>query len=339
MNENLWFIAGGAFVLASGFLSLARPILKRLGVVDVPNHRSSHTVPVVRGAGMALALTVIVVNIYMLFPGPLSEERQLLIICLLTAAFASIVGAVEDVRGLEAKYRLLSQFAVGIVSSLTLMAFNGAAWWWIAIGAFTIASYINATNFMDGINGISALHGIVVGVVFAILGALSAHDWLLLGGLLIAALFAAFLPWNLMGGNMFLGDAGSYLLGASIAAVAFSALLVGINPVSVGGPLIIYLADVSSTLIRRIRAGEKWTEAHRSHVYQRLTDQSLSHIAVSSIVSFFSLAAGLSGLLAADGGVVESVAAVIVMIVLIALYLLMPALAKRYMKRQTSKVS
>ncbi|WP_258803085.1 UDP-phosphate glycosyltransferase [Pseudarthrobacter sp. NS4] len=278
-------------------------------------------------------------TIYISLNGQHIDASWLLTICLLAAVFASVVGAVEDLWGLRATLRFLSQLGIGITSSAFLVALTGAEWWWIVFGAFAFATYTNAANFMDGINGISALHGLVVGTIFVLLGARSDQDWLLVGGVLIAAVFTAFLPWNLMGGRMFLGDAGSYLLGASIATIAIAALLTGINPISVAGPLIIYISDVASTLIRRIRAGENWAEAHRSHVYQRLTDQSLSHITVSSIVSVFSLIAGMVGLLALGGGLIESATAVILLLALTVGYLLMPMTIRRHLRHKMPEVN
>lgn len=338
MSGYPWLVAGATFVLASAALSLVRPILKRLGAVDVPNHRSSHTVPVLRGAGIALALAVMGMTILISVSGQPIDASWLLIICLLAALFASAVGAVEDLRGLSATFRLLSQLAIGIIASAFLVMVTGAPWWWIGLGAFAFATYTNAANFMDGINGISALHGLVVGAIFAFLGGMSDQSWLMMGGVLIAAVFIAFLPWNLVGSGMFLGDAGSYLLGASISIVAVAALITGINPISVAAPLTIYVSDVASTLIKRVRAGENWSEAHRSHVYQRLTDQSLSHIAVALIVTTFSLFAGAAGLLAVGGGVVESAGAIVLLLGLATTYLLTPMIVERYVRGRASEV-
>ena len=102
---------------------------------------------------------------------------------------------------------------------------------------------------------------------------------------------------------MFLGDVGSYLLGALVAALAFAAFVDGVSPVALTAPVTLYLADTGVTILRRIRRGEPWLEAHRSHIYQRLTDRGLSHLQVASIVAIGSLAAGLAGLLSVEGSV------------------------------------
>ena len=139
---------------------------------------------------------------------------------------------------------------------------------------------------MDGINGISGCHGLVAGLAYAYMGGVSSLPWMTIGGLAIAGAYTAFLPWNLRTGhNVFLGDAGSYFLGASLATIAVGAFYAGIPFLASIAPLLVYLADSSTTLIRRMGAGEQWYKPHRTHVYQRLTDVGLGHISATIMVS------------------------------------------------------
>ena len=141
-----------------------------------------------------------------------------------------------------------------------------------------IAAYINIANFMDGINGISSFHGILAGAAYAVAGVLAGQPWLTAGGAVLAMAFLGFLPWNLSRGSVFLGDVGSYLLGASVAALAVAGFLSGVYVEYVLSPILVYLADTGYTLLRRIKAGERWYASHREHVYQRLTDVGFSHL-------------------------------------------------------------
>jgi UDP-N-acetylmuramyl pentapeptide phosphotransferase/UDP-N-acetylglucosamine-1-phosphate transferase len=97
------------------------------------------------------------------------------------------------------------------------------------------------------------------------------------GGLATAIGACAFLPWNALRARVFLGDVGSYSLGAALAVLAACAVLHGIPVEAAAGPVALYLADTVWTLQRRIRRGERWLEAHRTHVYQRWCDAGLSH--------------------------------------------------------------
>ena len=104
------------------------------------------------------------------------------------------------------------------------------------------------------------------------------HDGFLVPvGAAVAVGALAFLPWNAGRARVFLGDAGSYALGAALAMLAAYAVVHGIPAEAALGPLALYLADTAWTLQRRIRAGERWLEAHRTHVYQQWCDAGWSH--------------------------------------------------------------
>jgi len=171
----------------------------------------------------------------------------------------------------------------------------GGALWLVPVYAVFLAGYINVANFMDGIDGISGIHGVVVGTAFALVGGVAGEIWLAGVGALIAAVFLGFIPWNLFRKGTFLGDVGSYLLGASIAAAAVAGFASGIPLPAVVGPLAIYLADSTSTVFRRVRNGERWYEAHRSHLYQRLTDVGFSHLRSSAFVGGFTAFSSAAG--------------------------------------------
>jgi len=213
---------------------------------------------------------------------------------------------------------------------------TGAAWWFLPLGAIAIAAYTNVANFMDGINGISGMHGAVVGGIYALVGMFLNIHWLVTCGLLLAAAFVAFVPWNLLSRDgMFLGGGGSYLLDAAISTIALAALASGIPIVVVVGPLVVYIADVVSTLLRRISQGDRWDQAHRTHVYQRLTSSGWSHLQATSAVTGATVLTGGLGLLSLNSAlIVPSVAA---MGAIAATYLLLPASLTRLAKHRSSE--
>ena len=274
-----------------------KPMLQRLEVIDVPNERSSHSRPVIRGVGLAPLLAVAAAFAVLLLGGPHNGALGPLTVIVMVALAAGLLGWLEDWLGLRVAVRAGGQLVIGLAGAGALVSLAGSAWWLVPILGVCIAGYINVANFMDGINGISGFHGVVAGAAFAIIGGLGNVSWMVPAGLIIGAAFLGFLPWNLMQDGMFLGDVGSYLLGGSLAAVAVAALVSGVPILAVVGPLAIYLADSSVTLVRRIVRGEPWYVAHRTHVYQRLTDLQLSHIQVSFVVTIATMMTAASGLL------------------------------------------
>jgi UDP-N-acetylmuramyl pentapeptide phosphotransferase/UDP-N-acetylglucosamine-1-phosphate transferase len=157
-----------------------------------------------------------------------------------------------------------------------------------------------------------------------------------LAGLVVAVSFAAFLPWNLGRGNVFLGDVGSYLLGASLAVLGVAGFLTGIPAESLLGPVTIYLADTGATLLRRISAGEQWHAAHRSHAYQRLTDAGFSHLQSAAFATGCSVLTGACGFAAAESVLGGKLAALAACAAVVVFYLRAPAILSR---RRTERES
>jgi UDP-N-acetylmuramyl pentapeptide phosphotransferase/UDP-N-acetylglucosamine-1-phosphate transferase len=295
-----------AFAVSAALPVLARPLLTRLGVIDVPGERSSHTRPTVRGLGLTIGIGLLA-GWAVAFAAGLANDGAALAACVVAGTVAAAaVGWAEDLRGLRIASRAGLQLAVGFAGTLAIILATGKGLWWLPLGMVAVAAYINVANFMDGINGISGLHAVAVGVLYAAAGAASGHGWLVVAGVLLAAAFAGFLPWNLLRGSMFMGDVGSYLLGAGISFTAVAAFLAQLPLEYVFSPVLVYLADTFATLVRRTLQGKRWYASHREHVYQRLTDNGLGHLEVSLVVTAASVLTGLAGFYAAtapSGGV------------------------------------
>lgn len=311
MSEtHIALLAGAVTLCLSLLLPLPiRPLLTRLGVMDVPTARSSHERPVLRGLGLATLIALLaggaLATLGYALAHPNTSGWRTLIVILLAALCAGLLGLGEDLKGISVRIRSLGLLAIGIGTSVTLLWRPGG---WaeslplalklllVCYALLFISSYTNVANFMDGLNGISGLHGVIAGISFAAAGALSGLPWLLAAGLVLAAAFAGFLPWNLLGRGAFLGDVGAYLLGASTAVISFAALVTGVPILATIGPMIIYFGDVGVTLVKRVRRGHGWDEPHKEHVYQRLQQRGMSHLRASGIVAAFTLVASLLGL-------------------------------------------
>jgi len=299
MVEGLWAVAFIAFSVGSLAPFLIRPILRRFKVVDVPNERSSHTAPALRGGGLAPLLAWNIAVLATLTLGFTDVEPLLFV--LLASNLAALVGFADDIRGLRAGCRFILQLLLGAGTAAAISLSMALPFWWIIVGTLVMVGYINVANFIDGINGISGFHGAIAGAAFVVSGSLTGHSWLVVGGFALGGSFVAFLPWNLRRTPLFLGDVGSYFLGAAIACLALMALGSGVSPLLVVSPLAVMLADTVSTVIRRFIRGEGVLSAHRTHVYQRLTDTRISHLGVTLLVSSFSAVTALLGFITWSG--------------------------------------
>jgi UDP-N-acetylmuramyl pentapeptide phosphotransferase/UDP-N-acetylglucosamine-1-phosphate transferase len=281
-----------ALVVTAALVPAILPLLRRSGVLDVPGARSSHTTTVPRGAGVAVMLGIVAAAAL-----PLGSPTDRLVVAVVVgvAVLYALLGFADDLRGLAPVPRLVAQLALGVVLTWPATALFHRGWEWIPLGAIAAASYVNVTNFMDGVNGITGWHGVVTGTAFACMGAYTEKGWVVAVGASLAGASLGFLPYNAVRAKVFLGDVGSYGIGATIAALSGGAFLAGLPTEACLGPLAIYLADTGSTLVRRVSRGEDWREPHRSHVFQRLTDLGFSHAAVALLVAGLTVLTTLLG--------------------------------------------
>ena len=320
-----------AFALSSVLTPLVIAGLHRWGILDHPNARSSHDEPIVRGGGMAFAIAC--VGAAAVTQAPFSRMG---IGVLIAGASLGAIGLIEDLRGIPAGPRFAAQlFAGALALAWLLSGLEGSSAWRIIFGLGCLAalsSYANAFNFMDGINGISAMQSLVAGGVWAWLGEVANAPVLVWGGLVLAGASLGFLPYNFPRARVFLGDSGSYFIGGWQAALIVVGLRAGLEPEAVGAPLAIYLADTGTTLLKRMRAGEVWHEPHREHAYQRLIRRGWSHVRTTTVVTGFVLASSLLGL-GSRGSLTVRVACDVLLAAVVLLYLALPRLNERLLQR------
>jgi UDP-GlcNAc:undecaprenyl-phosphate/decaprenyl-phosphate GlcNAc-1-phosphate transferase len=255
-------------------------------LVDEPNERSSHLTPTPRVGGVAV-LAALVPALALVSTGA--------IWALLSAALVlGAVGLRDDFDHLHPAMRLASQLVVGSLAGAFICSATDAPMLWTPAIALFVAAYTNAFNFMDGVNGIAALNTAAAGGAFWLAGfTYDAPTVALVGAALLGAALG-FYPSNSRG-KVFLGDVGSYSLGAAISLTVTVGIATGVPwPVMIG-PILVYLADTGSTLLRRLQLGKAVFTAHRSHAYQQLTDRGLSHLQVAALCSIASLITAAGG--------------------------------------------
>lgn len=288
-----------AFAVAFAISLLLQPLLirwlRRRALLDHPNHRSSHTVATPRGGGLAVVAGLLTALVVVVGGAPSSA--------VLGIAMMAALGAAEDAGGVPTRVRLLGQLCGGLVVGLAMVP--GAGVGLPVIVAVVAATawfllYVNAFNFMDGVNGISGLQAAVVGAAFVGMGALWDVPGVMGWGAAIAGASIAFLPYNAVRARVFLGDVGSYGLGAAIALLTVHAWTSGVPAWAALAPSLVYCVDVLTTLCRRLLAHESVLDAHRSHIYQRLTDAGLTHVQVACFVAVASALCGGAALAAVD---------------------------------------
>lgn len=297
MNALLGLAAAAAFVISTlGVWRLEKWILAR-GILDVPNERSSHTVPTPRGGGLVIAFVVAIGYVFLSWPLGYRLEPGYLV----GAGLVVAISWIDDVVSLPFFVRLAVHFAAavavvystggvdsvgfqGLVPPLSLGLFGNV------IAVLWVVWMINAYNFMDGIDGIAGVQAIAAGIGWIALGLSSGADPVVVVGTLTAAASAGFLVHNWQPAKIFMGDAGSAFLGFTLSSIPLLAARAVRPELLVPAVLFIwpFVWDSVFTIIRRALKREKIWRPHRSHLYQRLVIAGWSHAAVS--VGYFAAA-------------------------------------------------
>ncbi|MDJ0768636.1 MAG: hypothetical protein QNJ12_07565 [Ilumatobacter sp.] len=289
-----------AFVTGLGLALLLTPVtrwwLVRIELIDHPNLRSSHSTPVPRGGGAAVAIAALVAL-------AVSDRTTPSLAISVGALVMGVVGLIDDRVSLGTTPRLVAQFVVPISTMVWLLSGSDLSSEWLAVlgvaGIVWCAGYVNVFNFMDGINGISAAQATGAGVTLLALADHFSIGVVVAAGAALAGAALGFAVFNLRG-SIFLGDVGSYFAGFWLAATAIVAVARGVPVESVLGPFALYLADAAVTLVRRWRRGAPVLEAHREHAYQRLHQLGWSHAAISGIVLGVIAVSGLASVALVD---------------------------------------
>jgi len=272
----------------------------RLGLIDIPEHRSSHTIPTPKGGGIGIVVAFVVMSIFLKI-SPLFW---------LPALGLSILSFIGDRIDIAPAIRLMAHFVVawivlyyiaynslGFFISVTTTPYNLIIIWafLFILAAIFLVGTANFYNFMDGINGIAALTGIVG---FSLLTAYGMSNeieskWTLLS-LSFAASCFGFLPFNYPNAKVFMGDVSSILLGFIFACLVLIMSDSLKSFMLLSSFLFPFYADELITMIERIKEGNSLLKPHRRHLYQVLVNEiGLAHWKVSSSYAVIQLVLGL----------------------------------------------
>ena len=295
---NSWFLI---FLVSAASLGLTYGLRKYAlsrSLMDIPNARSSHSVPTPRGGGVAIVLSFLVALALIAATAGLDWPASLALLG--AGGFVALVGFLDDHGHIAARWRLLAHFvaavwALGWLRGAPALQLFGVqfdlGWLGFALVAVYLVWLLNLYNFMDGIDGIASVEAICVCVGGALLYVLLGKPDLALLPLMLAAAVAGFLFWNFPPARIFMGDAGSGFLGIVLGIMSIQAGWV--DPALFWSWVIllgVFVVDATFTLVRRLLRGDKVYEAHRSHAYQYASRQYGRHLPVTLAVGMINLA-------------------------------------------------
>lgn len=238
-------------------------------VTDESNERSLHQGKAVTGAGI-LMFVPLCLSVIAVFPDFVSPYLLLLM---------TLLGFADDRFDLSFKLRLLAQ-TILTVACLIYYGFEPSLWFLFLL----LASiwWINLFNFMDGANGMAGFHGLVILGFYALI--FFQHDslnFIITSGILILLIYLIF---NVALKKLFMGDSGSLPLAFLLVVMALWSIQSGwLTYLQVAIIHAVFITDATLTLLVRLSRKENITQAHASHLYQRLIKNGSTHVKVSSI--------------------------------------------------------
>ncbi|WP_217915271.1 glycosyltransferase family 4 protein [Miltoncostaea marina] len=265
-----------AALVVLGATPLAMRLARATGAVDVPSGRRIHSEPTPRLGGLAILLGFLVPVVAFLPDDP--SARALITGAVLITA----LGAADDIWGLTPGVKLAGQVACAAIPvaagltidhiTLPLLGVGDLGWAQYPITVLWFVALVNMINFTDGMDGLAAGISGLGATTFAILAAsLGRADPAIMAAALAGAC-AAFLVFNFHPARVFMGDAGSMLLGFVIAGVAIGGVMKSAAAIAVVAPLVILaipILDTSFVILKRLKHGLPVYNADRSHFHHR----------------------------------------------------------------------
>ena len=303
-------VAASAVFTITIVLSLAmtvavRALAPRLRLVDRPdNRRKLHGKPMALGGGVAVLLSTVLVLVALLnisnpWQGRLQQSLSWLIPLLAAAIVIVGVGLIDDRFRLNGRYKLLGQFCAALVLTFggLLIQRVSAFGQEIDLGllaipftVFWLLGAINSVNLLDGIDGLAAMLGFILVTTISVMAFLNHHPGIPIVGLVFASSLLGFLVFNFPPASIFLGDAGSMLIGLVVGALAIRGALKGPGTVLLAAPLAVWtipILDSVAAILRRKLTGRSIYATDRGHLHHRLLDLVGSNRKVLACVAVF----------------------------------------------------
>jgi UDP-N-acetylmuramyl pentapeptide phosphotransferase/UDP-N-acetylglucosamine-1-phosphate transferase len=283
-----------ASALSAAAIVILKPLLLRYALAR-PNARSSHKTPTPQGGGIAVVGAALITALLLatVLEASYGGLQPFMVLAGASIALAAL-GAVDDIRPLPAGLRLLLQAAavtaVIVTSGIRILPD------WIplsleqALLIFGGVWFVNLVNFMDGLDWITVAEMVPVTASVAIFSEMTHQPFpVAIIAIALSGALLGFAPFNKPVARLFLGDVGSLPIGLIVGWLLLQLAGTGALAAALLLPLY-YLMDATITLLRRLAKRERVWEAHRSHFYQRATDNGFSVMAVVTHVFVLNLA-------------------------------------------------
>lgn len=314
MLQGLFFVFAVSCVLSLSINRAVRELALRLGLVDRPDgHRKLQKQAVPLSGGIAIVVVHVLIIAGLLVFNP---DWRSVILChgnlglglLTSGVIIVVVGVADDSVGLRGRQKLAGQaLAAGVlVASGLLIERVQIMDWSLDLGVFAIpltifwlVGAVNSLNLLDGIDGLAGTIGLILSATLAVMAFMTGHETIALIATILSGSLVGFLRFNLPPARIYLGDAGSMLIGLALGVMAIRASLKTPGTVMLAVPLALWtlpIFDTAAAILRRKLTGRSIYDSDRAHLHHRLM-QRIGHRMTLVYVGAASLLTSLAALL------------------------------------------
>ena len=313
MNELIFYIV--AVILALGIVCVAHPYLVRFalkkGVVDNPNARKLNRVPVpvLGGVGVFFGFAVALYSVAAVMDIPLPNAYIVVLLLMLG------VGLIDDLCDLKPSTKFVIQISAVLLlyfsCDLRIDDLHGIFGLYeipmglsLPLTLVACVGLINALNLIDGVDGLSSGFGIVASILFSVWTCVQGNCVNLLMSCALVGALIPFFIYNVFGkrNKMFLGDAGSHLLGAIFCFMALNVVDSTTGDTAVEAALIPFtfaalahpIMDTLRVMTMRIFRGNSPFKADKTHLHHALVGKGLTHLETTLVIILLNLIVVLS---------------------------------------------
>ena len=281
--------AGIAIVVALVISFLVMPLVKKiavkLGVLDYPDKRKVHTMPIPRLGGLGIVVSFYI-GIIIAF-----GFSQITLQLLVPPLFIILAGLLDDFFTIKPVTKLILQFAGAVTfillnpnSLITFFNVNGQV---VALHQLSVVITIiwligasNAINLIDGLDGLAGGVSLIASLVLGLICLLMANYIYGIMAFVLAASIAGFLKYNFYPASIFMGDTGALFLGFILGEISVLGTLKGAAIISILLPILVLGVPIFDTLwsiIRRLISRKPIMIADKNHLHHRLLRAGFTH--------------------------------------------------------------
>ena len=264
------------FLISLLFTYTITKISEQMGMIDIPNERSSHINPIPRGAGVAVFLAFFLSLLFFHFSFVVEYKGFILGLLIVF-----ITGVYDDNRGIEPKMKFVAiTIATLLIFFLDDLKIDSLGDWFghtivlpyliaLLVTIIAVVGFTNAMNLIDGLDGLSGSVAVVIFGAFYYIGYIYQDFFITVVAILMIASIVAFLFFNWHPAKIFMGDSGSLVLGFTVAVVAIKSISY-ISVTSVLFLTAIPIIDTMTVMVRRIQRGLSPFNPDKTHLHHKV---------------------------------------------------------------------